>query len=125
MGKRVLVVDDNVDFRSAARALLEAAGYQVVAEAGGADEALRVVRETSPDLVLLDVRLPSRDGIALAVDLAALPLAPQVVLVSSRPARVYGERLRRAPVRGFLSKDQLSGPALRGLLGSDSAREDG
>ena len=116
MGSRVLVVDDHAGFRTAARALLEAAGFDVVGEAGTADEALTATVLARPDLVLLDVRLPGRDGIDVAAELARLDRPPAVVLISSRPAAVYGDRLRRAPVRGFLAKADLDGAALRRLL---------
>lgn len=119
------MVDDSAEFRSAARALLEAEGYAVVAETARADETMRAVGETAPDLVLLDVRLVGQDGISLAGDLALLSRPPQVVLVSSRPASAYGERLRQAPVRGFLAKEELSGAALRRLVGDVAADENG
>lgn len=116
MGTRVLVVDDHPGFRYAVRALLQAAGFDVVAEAGAADEAVSAAAREHPDLVLLDVRLPGRDGIEVAAELARLSPAPAVVLTSSRPARVYGERLRSAPVAGFVGKGDLDGPTLHRLL---------
>lgn len=121
MGSRVLVVDDHAGFRAAARALLEAAGFEVVGEAACGEEAVRATRHSQPDVVLLDVRLPGRDGIEVADDLARLRPRPAVVLVSSRPAGVYGDRLRRAPVTGFLGKSELGGAALRRLLAGDGA----
>ena len=117
MGTRVLVVDDHAEFRTATRALLEAEGFDVVGEAGTADEALERARAVAPDVVLLDVRLPGRDGITVAAELQQLHPPPQVVLVSSRSAAAYGARLRDAPVRGFLTKADLDGDRLRGLVG--------
>jgi DNA-binding NarL/FixJ family response regulator len=112
----VLLVDDHEAFRSAARALLEADGFDVVGDAGTGAEAVSLARTLRPDVVLLDVRLPDVDGIAVADDLAALSPRPVVVLVSSRAAAVYGERLRAAPVHGFVAKSQLSGERLREVL---------
>ena len=61
---RILVVDDNAGLRTAARALLEAAGFQVVeAESGAA--ALRVLRSEGADVVLTDIFMPDTDGIEL------------------------------------------------------------
>ena len=104
MACRVLVVDDHPAFRAAAAALLAADGFDVVAEASTAAEAVHLARTLELDLVLLDVRLPDRDGIEVAAELAGLPHPPPVVLVSSRPARDLGQRLQRAPVLGFLAK---------------------
>lgn len=113
----VLVVDDHAEFRLSARALLEAQGFDVVGEAGTGAEAITAVHSLSPDVVLLDIRLPDLDGIAVAERVALLPAPPQVVLVSSRDRAVYGVRLVTAPVRGFLAKGDLTGAALRRLLG--------
>ena len=114
----VLVVDDtHADFRTSVRALLEADGFVVVGEAATGVAAIRAAVDLTPDVVLLDIRLPDLDGIAVADSIAALPWPPQVVLVSSRDRNVYGARLTHARVRGFLAKGELSGPALRGLLG--------
>jgi DNA-binding NarL/FixJ family response regulator len=112
----VLLVDDHASFRASARALLEAEGFDVVADTGTGDEALEKTRRFHPDVVLLDVRLPDIDGITLAGKLAAISPRPEVVLISSRAATVYGDRLREAPVRGFITKSELSGAGLRCML---------
>jgi len=59
---------------------------------------------------------PSEVASAVAELLAGLVNPPEVVLVSSREASVFGSRLRRSPARGFLVKGDLSGDALRRLL---------
>lgn len=106
--ERVLVVDDHPDFRRLARALLEAAGYTVVGEAGDGDTALARARALQPDLVLLDVQLPGRDGIAVAEALERDGDPPAVVLVSARPAADYGDRLRACGAAGFIPKQRLT-----------------
>jgi DNA-binding NarL/FixJ family response regulator len=116
MGHTVLVVDDHADFRSAARALLEAEGFDVVGQAATGAEAIAANERLHPEVVLLDIRLPDTDGLSVAEVLAALADPPAVVLVSSRDAGVYGARLRSSPARGFLVKADLSGDALRRLL---------
>jgi len=60
---RVLVVDDNAGFRESLLSLLEAGNLQVVGEAGSGVEALGLVRSLAPDVVLMDVRMPTMDGI--------------------------------------------------------------
>jgi DNA-binding NarL/FixJ family response regulator len=61
---RVVVCDDHGDMRAALRTILESAGVTVVGEAGDGDAAVRVARRERPDVVLMDVRMPGRDGIA-------------------------------------------------------------
>jgi signal transduction histidine kinase len=60
---RVLVVDDNAGFRESLLSLLEAGNLQVVGEAGSGTEALSKARSLRPDVVLMDVRMPTMDGI--------------------------------------------------------------
>src|SRR5699024_431352 len=65
----VLIVDDNAGFRLRARELLESEGFEVVGEAADADSALAAMRQLAPDIVLLDVQLPDRDGFEVAKQL--------------------------------------------------------
>jgi DNA-binding NarL/FixJ family response regulator len=112
----VLIVDDHSAFRNSARALLQAEGFDVVGEAADAAAALRAVAVLRPEIVLLDIRLPDLDGLALAEQLAAGSNAPAVVLTSSRDAAAYGSRLQTTPARGFIPKSALSGAALAALV---------
>jgi DNA-binding NarL/FixJ family response regulator len=116
VARTVLIVDDHADFRISARAVLEADGYDVVAEAHDGASGVRLANEVGPAIVLLDVGLPDMDGFAVADHLAAMADPPAVVLISSRERAAYGRRIDAAPVRGFLSKRQLSGAALAALL---------
>jgi DNA-binding NarL/FixJ family response regulator len=111
----VLIVDDHPSFRAAARALLEAAGYEVVAEAADGAEALAAVAAYRPERVLLDVQLPDADGFAVAAAIAAREDPPAVVMTSSRSAQDFGPLIERSPVRGFITKEQLSAAALTEL----------
>ncbi len=112
----VLIVDDHRRFRASARALLESEGFDVVGEAADGDDALREAATLRPGLVLLDIQLPGRDGFAIADELASDPAPPRVILISSREADTYGDRVRLAPVRGFVAKSELSGEAIERLL---------
>ena len=117
MASSLLLVDDHEEFRRAARRMLESAGFEVVGEAADGREALTLAEALGPDIVLLDVQLPDLDGLEVAERLDNWGDGPVVVLISSREAAVYGERLARSPARGFLTKAQLSGEALTAMLG--------
>ena len=116
MRPTVLIVDDHEAFRAAARDLLEADGYEVVGEAADGETAIRQVARLHPDVVLLDVQLPGVDGFAIAERLAGSPVPPIVVLISSRDATVYGDRVARAAARGFIPKVRLSGATLEKVI---------
>lgn len=67
----VVVVDDNEVIRSGLRSVLDTCeGIRVIGEAGDGDEALVQVRALQPDVVLLDVRMPRRDGVAVAAEVS-------------------------------------------------------
>ena len=81
---RVLVVDDQEPYRRAMAAVVaETEGFTVVAAVMTGEESLDAVAALHPDLVLMDVNLPSIDGIATARGLAARPNAPVVLLLST------------------------------------------
>jgi DNA-binding NarL/FixJ family response regulator len=112
----VLIVDDHAEFRASASELLQAEGFDVVGVAGDGRGAVELVLRLRPQIVVLDVQLPDRDGFAVAERLAEEAPAPRVVLVSGRDAVAYGRRLAGAPVCGFLAKRDLSGAALAALV---------
>jgi DNA-binding NarL/FixJ family response regulator len=116
MGPTVLIVDDHAGFRSFARALLEADGFEVVGEADDGEHALAAISRLHPHIVVLDIQLPDIDGFEVAERLAAAGDPAAVVLVSTRDISSYRRRLARSSVRGFISKGELSGNALSALV---------
>jgi DNA-binding NarL/FixJ family response regulator len=113
----VLIVDDHPSFRATARLLLESDGWTVVGEAADGTAGIEAARALRPDLVLLDVNLPDLDGFAVAKALTNGGGGPAIVLVSSRDARDFGPLVQRCGARGFVAKAELSGDALRELVG--------
>jgi DNA-binding NarL/FixJ family response regulator len=106
---RILIVDDDQRFRHAARALLEAQGFEVVGEAADGKDALVAAADLHPEVVLLDVNLPDADGFEVAEQLVTKDGTPQIVLTSTRDASDFGlEFLRSRGIRGFVPKDELS-----------------
>jgi DNA-binding NarL/FixJ family response regulator len=112
----VVIVDDHEAFRVSAAALLEADGFDVIGGAASAAAAIGVVDRLRPDVVMLDVQLPDGSGFEVAEQLARRAHPPRVVLISSRDARAYGDRLRSAAALGFIAKRDLSGAALAALV---------
>lgn len=112
----LLIVDDHHGFRAFARDLLGGDGFEVAGEAADGESALDAVQELHPDVVLLDIQLPGIDGFEVAERLAQTMPSPMVVLTSTRAAADFGTRLRDAPVRGFIPKQDLSAEAVTALL---------
>jgi DNA-binding NarL/FixJ family response regulator len=116
MRPTLLIVDDHPGFRSLARRLLEAGGFEVVGEAADGHQAIAAARELRPDVVLLDIQLPDLDGFEVTARLADGEAGPVVVLTSIRDRADYGARVGRCGARGFIPKAELSGPAVHALL---------
>jgi DNA-binding NarL/FixJ family response regulator len=116
MRTTVLIVDDHDGFRSRARALLQADGFEIVGEAEDAASAVEAAERLAPALVLLDVQLPDGDGFDVAERLMSRRDSPVVILVSARDASSYRRRLAETSARGFIAKSDLTGAALRSLV---------
>jgi DNA-binding NarL/FixJ family response regulator len=111
-----LIVDDHPSFRASARALLESDGFEVVGEAETGAAAIAAAGSLDPEVVLLDVQLPDKNGFEVTRELRANGGSAAIVLVSSREACDYGELIAACGANGFVPKAELSGPALRALL---------
>ena len=82
--ERILVVDDERLVRWSLRQKCEEWGYQV-AEAAAGEPGLRLAQQESPDLILLDVRLPDMNGIQILEQLKKTPDAPPVIMITADP----------------------------------------
>jgi two-component system, NarL family, nitrate/nitrite response regulator NarL len=102
---RVLVIDDHALFRVGLQALLERRGIQVVGAVGSGQEGLQLARESGPDVVLLDLRMPEMDGLEVLRRIRRSGLRmPVVMLTTSSDERDLVEALRSG-AQGYLVKD--------------------
>ena len=102
---RVVGDDDQARMRAACRQILSAHGIEVVGEAATADEAVAEVARTSPDVVLMDVRMPGRTGIEATAELAASQPAARVLVLTTFDHDEYVDGALRAGAAGFLLKN--------------------
>lgn len=116
MGRRLLIIDDNIAFRAAARQLLERAGFVVVAEAGTGVGGIEEAEKHGPDLILVDVQLPDIDGFEAADRLSRLEGESVVILTSSLDGADFGALVAGSSALGFIPKAELSAPAIEALL---------
>ena len=112
----VMVVDDQAAFRRVARAVITATpGFQLVADAGSASEALRNADHEPPDLVLMDVYMPEVDGFEATRRLVEAHPGTVVVLVSIEDAEDLTGEVSACGAVAFLSKRDLRPAILRAL----------
>jgi DNA-binding NarL/FixJ family response regulator len=112
---RVLLVDDHDLFRTGLRNLLEEEGVIVAGEAGTGAEALRMVEELAPDVVVMDLNMPGMTGVEAIRQIAGVaPLARVLVLtISDQDADVMDAIL--AGACGYLLKDSSIGELMQGI----------
>ncbi|MES9525059.1 response regulator [Streptomyces capoamus] len=103
---RLLLVDDDPLVRAGLSLMIGGAeGIEIVGEAADGAEAEDLVRRTRPDVVLMDIRMPSVDGITATRRLRARPDAPQVVVLTTFHADEQVLHALRAGAAGFVLKD--------------------
>jgi DNA-binding NarL/FixJ family response regulator len=102
----VIIADDQALVRAGFRMIIEAReDLAVLGEAGDGDQAVRLVAQTRPDIVLMDVRMPGSDGIEATRRITRMDGAPRVIVLTTfdQDEHVYGAL--RAGASGFLLKD--------------------
>jgi DNA-binding NarL/FixJ family response regulator len=103
-----LIVDDNADMRRLVRLLVDLAeGIDVVAEAADAREAIDQWRAHRPDVVVLDYRLPDRNGLDVAEQILAEAPETAIVMFSAFLDDIAIDRAERLGVREVIPKDQV------------------
>ena len=79
---RVVIAEDEAIIRLDLKELLEEEGYEVVGETGRGDDAIELVRQLQPDLVILDIKMPGTDGLSAARHISSERLAAVVILTA-------------------------------------------
>ncbi|SMO64354.1 ANTAR domain-containing response regulator [Propioniciclava tarda] len=102
-GPRVLVAEDEALIRLDLVELLQGEGYEVVGQAGNGEEAVKLARELTPDLVVMDVKMPHMDGITAASIIAEERIAP-VVMLTAFSQRELIDRAREAGAMAYVVK---------------------
>jgi DNA-binding NarL/FixJ family response regulator len=103
---RLVIVDDDPMVRTGLRLILGGEpDLAIVGEAGDGREALRVIDELGPDVVLMDIRMPVQDGLVTTERLLARPDPPRILVLTTFDADDMVLRALRLGAAGFLLKD--------------------
>jgi DNA-binding NarL/FixJ family response regulator len=118
MAVRCLLVDDSPTFLAASSNLLEGQGISIVGVASGPAEAHVAARRLEPDVTIVDIDLNGESGFDLAWELAAASdrARTSVILTSTRSESDFAELIAVTPALGFVTKNELSGDAVRDFL---------
>lgn len=105
--KRILLVDDHPLIRKGLRLTLEAENdFLVCGEAGSAEEAVAIIPELDPDIIILDISLPGPSGLDMLRQLDTSKVSGLVLVVSRHDEILYAERAIRAGARGYVMKSE-------------------
>ncbi|MBK5351690.1 response regulator transcription factor [Pseudomonas sp. TH41] len=102
--KSALIADDHPVVRAAVKILLKQEGFKRIHEASSGNEVLPMVREQKPNLVVLDLVMPSLDGLDVLTRIQTGGVACRVLVFTSQEAMFYQDRCMRAGASAFVSK---------------------
>ena len=114
--KTILIVDDHPLVREGLISILKsAAGYEVVGQAGNARNAIRMVKNLKPDLVLLDLALPDKSGIELSREIRNISPPTRIMIVSMHSKVEYIVKAFQAGATGYMVKESATEKLLQGI----------
>jgi DNA-binding NarL/FixJ family response regulator len=116
MSLRVLLADDHTVIRQRVRRLLEERpDWEVVAEAGNGQEAVRLAEEHKPDVAIVDVAMPLLNGIEATRQIVDRVPGTRVLVISMHADEAYVTQIIKAGAIGYLLKDTLDVDLLRAV----------
>ncbi|WP_332768590.1 response regulator transcription factor [Pseudomonas koreensis] len=102
----VLIVDDHPVIRLAVKTLLEQHDMRVVGEADNGIDAVQLVRELTPQVVILDIGIPKLDGFSVVTRIKALNVRSEILILTSQPADAVCRRCIQLGALGFVNKEE-------------------
>ncbi|PHS78919.1 MAG: hypothetical protein COB59_04480 [Rhodospirillaceae bacterium] len=102
---RVIIIDDDGDIRNLVSALLQAEGCEILGEAVNGVEGLELFKNTRPDLVFLDVKMPEMDGLATLREIIKVDAKARVVMLTGLDNEMLSDDAYLAGARSYIRKD--------------------
>lgn len=118
---RILIVDDHPVIRFAVRTLLERIGHKIVGETDNGFDAISLVQDMQPDLILLDIVLPGLSGFEVIQHLRSLSDSPKILVITSQVSKYTMMCCQKAGTNGFVAKTE----DLNGLIEAVTVMERG
>ncbi len=116
MSKRIVVVDDHDVVRQGVRLILRSRpDWSVVDEASNGNEAVQKIRSQNPDLTILDISMPEKDGLEVLRDLKADGLVPKVLVLSMHNSKEVIAAVRDLGAAGYILKTNAAQDLIRAM----------
>ena len=114
--KTILIVDDHPLVREGLKSILRpAAEYEVIGQAGRARDALHLVKNLQPDLVLLDLSLPDKSGLEICREIRNISPSTRILIVSMHSKVDYIVKAFQAGATGYMTKESATERLLKGV----------
>ncbi|WP_130909096.1 response regulator, partial [Pseudomonas antarctica] len=101
----VFIIDDHPVIRLAIRMLLEHEGYKVVGETDNGCDAIQMVRECLPDLIILDISIPKLDGLEVLCRFNAMNTSMKTLILTAQCPTLFATRCMRSGADGYVCKE--------------------
>src|SRR5258705_7845881 len=108
MPTRIILADDHVLVRQGLRSLLEREKFQVMAEASDGQDAVRLIETNHPDIAILDISMPTLNGIDAARSLSRSSPKTKIILLTQHEEEQYIHEALEAGVKGYVLKNQVA-----------------
>jgi two-component system, NarL family, response regulator NreC len=109
---RIVLADDHVLVRQGLKSLLEREGFQVVAEASDGQEAVRHVESLGPDIAVMDISMPTLNGLNAAREISRSSPKTKTILLTQHDEGQYIREALEAGVKGYVLKNQVASDLL-------------
>lgn len=115
--KKIVIVEDHPIFRSMLVHLVKKElGMTVAGEADNIKDAITIIKETRPDVAIVDITLRGSSGLELIKDMKKQAIPTPVIVISMHEAGLYAERVLRAGARGYISKSEPIAEVIAAIL---------
>ncbi|NCE88461.1 response regulator transcription factor [Pseudomonas sp. Q1] len=104
MNSKVMIIDDHPAVRMAVRFLLETEGYEIVGDAENVAEALELIEQVEPEILILDIGLPNTDGLTLIHQMVAKNVPVRIIVLTAQQTHPVATHCKEAGAHGFVSK---------------------
>lgn len=102
----VFIIDDHPVIRMAIRMLLENENYEIVGETDNGVDAMQMVRECMPDLIILDISIPKLDGLEVLSRFNAMNLPAKILVLTAQAPSLFAIRCMQSGAAGYVCKQE-------------------